>query len=503
MLIKLFPAEIFFCVIILIKLVLNTRLIRNSKTNFPLLYKETFIQILILLLLVLILLLNSDINGVVFNLFYCNLETQQFKVFFLITTFILIPFIKQSLMIQKINFIEYDILFLFSVLSGLLIISSSDLLVVYIIIEMQALCFYVLASFRKNSAFSTEAGIKYFIFGSIFSCFFLLSLSILYGITGTLNFYELNLLSLFYYPKEFDSLLNVSVFFFTILFFFKLAAVPFHFWAPDVYEGSPLASTIIFSILTKPILINLFIKWIFIIGHLYLLINNWLALTGLFSIIIGSFLALKQKRFKKLIIYSSIAQVGFILLSLSLNNYDGMVYTYFFLFAYIMTSILIWGNISYLSGFDAHYNFFFKKSSNSVFISDLINMFEYNSTFSIIFIIIFFSVGGIPPLVGFLAKIFILLELVYAQLNSLAVFVILVSSISIFYYIRIIKIIFFESSLNKWSNIKTNQIFFNLEYLNISFYFIILLQTFLLILFFLPENLIYLSHFFVLTSTFF
>ena len=130
-------------------------------------------------------------------------------------------------------------------------------------------------------------------------------------------------------------------------------------------------------------------------------------------------------------------------------------------------------------------------------------MFEYNSTFSIIFIIIFFSVGGIPPLVGFLAKIFILLELIYAQLNSLAIFVILVSSISIFYYIRIIKIIFFESSLNKWSNIKTNQIFFDLEYLNISFYFIILLQTFLLILFFLPENLIYLSHFFVLTSTFF
>ena len=120
-------------------------------------------------------------------------------------------------MIQKINFIEYDILFLFSVLSGLLIISSSDLLVVYIIIEMQALCFYILASFRKNSAFSTEAGIKYFIFGSIFSCFFLLSLSILYGITGTLNFYDLNLLSLFYYPKEFDSLLNVSIYFFTIL----------------------------------------------------------------------------------------------------------------------------------------------------------------------------------------------------------------------------------------------------------------------------------------------
>ena len=503
MLIKLFQAEIFLCVILLFNLILNTRLICDPEKNFPILHKETFVQNVILFVLVSALLVNSDLNGSIFNLFYCNQKTQNLKFFLIVTAFIITPFVKQSLVIQKINFIEYDIILLLSILSGLLLISASDLLVVYILIEMQSLCFYVLASYRKTSAFSTEAGIKYFIFGSLFSCLFLFGLSILYGVTGSLSFHDLNLLSLFHYPKEFKNILDISIYLITILFLFKLGVVPFHFWAPDVYEGSPLASTIIFSILTKPILINLFIKWIFILGNLYLSLYKLLALVGLLSILVGTFLALKQKRLKKLIIYSSIAQVGFLLSSLSLNTYDGMVYTYFFLIIYILTSILIWGNICLLYSFETTYNSFFKKTTVSLFTSNLSNIFDYNYAWAIIFVIIFFSIAGIPPFVGFLSKIYILLELVYSKLQILSVLILLISSVSIFYYIRIIKIIFFESVSKKWFTINKSQIVFEFYGLSTAFFFLTLFQTLLLIFFFFPNMLINICHLFMLNSLYF
>ena len=504
MLIKLFQAEIFFCLMILLQLIFNTHIIRKSSNNFPILIKETTTQTYILLFIVLILLINSNVTGFLSkNLFYCDQNTQEIKILFVIIILLTLPFIKQSLTVQKINYIEFDTIFLLSVLSGLLLISSSDLLVVYILIEIQALCFYILASFKRNSAFSTEAGMKYFIFGSILSCLFLLALGILYGITGTLNFHDLNILCFFKYPNEFDLMLSISIFLITILFLFKLAVVPFHFWAPDVYEGSPLASTIIFSIFTKPILIHLFMKWIFIIGCLYLTIKNLLAVLGVLSLLVGTFLALKQKRLKKLIIYSSIAQVGYLLLSLCLNSYDGFIFCFFFLIIYLISSILIWGNISLLYNFDNSYNSFYKKSANLFYLSDLKNLFEYNVLWSIMVIIIFFSIAGIPPLVGFLAKIFIILELVYVKLNTIAVLIIALSSISIFYYIRILKIIFFESALDKWKTIRKSQIIFETNNISFLFLTLVIIQSFLLILFFSSDLLIQFCNILVLNSLFF
>jgi len=393
MLIELFLGEIVLCLIILVQLILNTQIIRNPENNFPILLKEMTCQIYVVLFFVIILIFNSKAIGFVpNNLFYCDQNTQQIKVLFLITILLTLPFIKQSLIIQKINYIEFDILLLLSTLASLLLISASDLLAVYVLIEMQSLCFYILASFKRNSVFSSEAGLKYFIFGSIMSCLFLLALGILYGVTGTLNFNDLSILCLFKYPTEFGLMLSISILLITILFLFKLAVVPFHFWAPDVYEGAPLASTIIFSILTKLILTHLFMKWIFVIGYLYLTIQHMLIVCGLASILIGSLLALKQKRLKILVIYSSIAQVGFIILSLSLNNYDGFVYCFFFLIIYILTSILIWGNLTVLQNSNNNYAEFVKQSTDSFFITDLKNLFEYNASWALMFVCIFFSI---------------------------------------------------------------------------------------------------------------
>ena len=244
-------------------------------------------------------------------------------------------------------------------------------------------------------------------------------------------------------------------------------------------------------------------KWIFILGCMYIKIQNLLIVSGVLSIFIGTFLALKQKRFKKLIIYSSIAQVGFLVLALSLNNYDGFVYCLFFLIIYVITSILIWGNISFLYDSDSKYNLFFNKMNNSLFISDLKNFFDYNILWSFAFVMIFFSVAGIPPLVGFLAKIFILLELVYVKLNLTAILVITLSSISIFYYIRILKIIFFERNIDKWSSVKKFQILFDNTNTNSSFLILVIAQSLLLILFFFSDSLLQISQLIVLNSSFF
>jgi len=168
-------------------------------------------------------------------------------------------FIGRSFCLQSINFFEYFTVFLLSLLALLLLINSSDILSAYLIIEMQALCFYILASFKRNSSFSTEAGLKYFISGSFISGVFLLGASLIYGCLGTLNFNILSWLLTFDFSSDFiilRILIIIAVCLITFTLCFKIAAAPFHFWSPDVYEGSPLASTLVFSIIPK---ISLFV----------------------------------------------------------------------------------------------------------------------------------------------------------------------------------------------------------------------------------------------------
>lgn len=231
---QLFLPEIFLCILLLIQLLVNTNKTRNFATNLPLLNKEITTQLYAILFFALFFITNSKVYGVLSNnLLYCDINTQYIKFFILLIGCMITPFIKESLLLQKINFIEFDIIFLLSLIAGLLLISSSDFLIVYILIEMQSLCFYILAGFKRNSGYSIESGLKYFIFGSIISCFFLLGLSFLYAILGTLNLYDLSILCLYSFSTNLNKILFFCIYFLSILFFFKLAVVPFHFWALD------------------------------------------------------------------------------------------------------------------------------------------------------------------------------------------------------------------------------------------------------------------------------
>ena len=496
---KSFIPEIFLSISILCQLIFNIKLINVPKYNYPIIDREVFYQTLFILVCLFFLYSNLKIEGFFSNFLFINDESSKIlKMLTLFVCFFTLNIVFQSFSLQRLNFFEFFIIFLLSLFSLLLLISSSDLISFYLVIEMQSLCFYILASFKRDSAFSTEAGLKYFLSGAFISGVFLFGSSLIYGVLGTLNFNAMNLLLAFplssSHPEQ-ETLLWIGICCVTFTLLFKLACAPFHFWAPDVYEGSPLSSTIIFSIVPKISLVFFFIKWILCLNTLSL--HSLLLFCGVFSAFVGTFFALSQKRLKKLIIYSSISQIGFVVAGLSLNTFGGHTAVLFFLILYIITSILIWTHFSLFYSFQTEINNFYNKKTTSIFLSSLTNFFNVNKLWAFSFVIIFFSIGGIPPLTGFLSKILILFELVDAKEITVACFLIIISSVSVFYYIRILKVMFFEPKSLEKSYEKFQIIFHNIFLDNIYFTTVLLLLI-LILVFYSPTMLILFCQYVVL-----
>lgn len=495
-----FIPELFLSLSILFQLIFNVKLINNSKYNFPIIDKEVFYQTFFILICLFFLYTNLKIEGFLSNFLFFNDEGARIlKILTLLTCFFTLIIVFQSFSLQRLNFFEFFTIFLLSLLSLLLLISSSDLISFYLVIEMQSLCFYILASFKRNSSFSTEAGLKYFISSAFISGVFLFGSSLIYGMLGTLSFNGISLILAFPWDSFFEPQLYVlitGVLCVTATLLFKIACAPFHFWAPDVYEGSPLSSTILFSIVPKLSLTFFFIKWILCLNTLS--IQEFLLFCGVFSALVGTFFALSQHRMKKLIIYSSISQIGFIVAGLSVNTFNGYVSVFFFLIVYVITSILIWSHFSLFYSFQTKIRNFYKKNATSLYISSLTNFFEVNKLWSFSFIVIFFSIAGIPPLTGFLSKIFILLELVSSNKVLSACALIIISSVSVFYYIRIIKIIFFEPKAIE-KNYEKCQIIFHSFFLDTIYFNLVILLSLLILVFFSPTMLILICQYIVLS----
>ena len=498
--IKSFLPETFLSVSILFHLVINVFLINNSKNNFPILNKEIVGQLFFILICLFFLILNNNVESFFYNfLFVYTVSNKYIKLIFILICIFTLLIIVKNFEIQKLNFFEYFSIFLIIILSLLLLIDSADLLSAYILIEIQALSFYILACFKKNSAFSTEAGIKYFVMGSFISGIYLFGCSLIYGLFGTLNFHDLSLL--FFMPLNSSSgfiyyiaLIGIISIIFT--FFFKISSFPFQFWAPDVYEGAPLASTVIFSIIPKLPVFHFLIKWLVIVLPFFIELKFLFFICGLLSIAFGSLWAIRQKRIKRLVILSSIAQVGFVVLALANIEIINLMSIYFFLIIYLLTAILTWLIISNL--------YFFKNNSfkfnnfqlTPIFISNLSYFFKVNSTWTIAFILLFFSIAGIPPFVGFLSKIFIILSVIAFENLVVTFFLVLFSSISVYYYIRLIKITFFEIESKNNLSVDSSLIIFNSFFFNMECLILSLGIFCLLFFFFNPNFLILICHFF-------
>ncbi len=449
-----FIPEMFLALSLLIHLIFNISLLNSNSLKYRVLTLESLFQTIFILSITALLISNTAIEGFFINyLFSFSLGSNYIKFLSILISLFIIVIVYQNFKDQALSFYEYFTLYLIINLALLLLISSTDMLSAYLAIELQTLSFYILASFLRQSCFSSEAGLKYFILGSVFSGCFLFGCSIFYGLFGTLNFNYLSLLLIDFNSISYFKSINFLIVFGLILiistFLFKLGVAPFHFWVPDVYDGIPISSLIIFSILPKVATVYFFIKWLTVLNNTFSSLNFILMLCGLLSLIIGSFFALIQNRLKKLIIYSSIAQMGYVIIGVSqitLNSITGVI---FFLMTYLITLIAFWNLITLFFSFNNRLAKFNKMSLNGFYISSLQNLNSQHFVLSIILSFLFFSIAGIPPFSGFLAKVLILQSLLETHLYAIVSLIVLISLLTLFYYLRLIKILFFEPIISK------------------------------------------------------
>lgn len=474
---KSFTLEFFLLLSLLCLLLYNIFVIMEPSWNFPLIDKEVFYQVIFILLISLILNFNNKILYIsTFGLFTNDLGTINTKMIVLVSILFSIICGKPYFLKHKINLFEYYILLLLASFSLLCLTSSTDLITLYLCLEMQSLCFYVLAAFNRYSVFSTESALKYFVLGAVASCLFLFGSSIIYLLTGTTNLFNLSLIFNNLNVNDINSAyIYISLLFILVTIFFKIAAAPFHIWSPDVYEGAPLSSSIFFILVPKTIFLLLILRLFYMTFFDYFfIIKNVFIFCGILSILVGSFVALQQKRIKRLLIYSSISHIGFILLGYSTGTFLGITSVFYYIIFYIITGFLVWGILSLLTS---------SQSNKFIYLTDYSNLGTTNPALGFALGLGLFSLAGIPPLVGFSMKLFIFEAAINAEMYEISVAIILLSIISSFYYLRFIKIIFFEKK-NNFNNMLKDTSFNN--YLSI----VIALSLFLILFGFINPNLI-------------
>ena len=340
------------------------------------------------------------------------------------------------LKIFKILQIEYSILILTSILGMMVMISSNDLIVFYIGLELQSLSLYVLASFNRDQIKSSEAGLKYFILSALSSGLLLYGCSLIYGFSGTTNF---DLISDSFDEVEYG--LTFGLVFILVGLAFKISAVPFHMWAPDVYEGSPTSVTLFFAIVPKLAALTVFIRFLYI--PFINMIEQWqmiIIFLSIGSMVFGAIAAIGQTNLKRLIAYSSIGHMGYALAGLSTGTNEGIQSSIAYISIYLVMNLGLFSCLFMLKRNDKYYEN----------IEDLSGLSKNHPLLSLSFLIALFSLAGIPPLAGFFAKLYIFKIVIEQSMYFLAIVGLLATVISAFYYLRIIKIIYFDKEKEKY-----------------------------------------------------
>lgn len=337
---------------------------------------------------------------------------------------------------EKMGRFEFPILMLFGSLGMLMMISANDLMSLYVGLETQSLAAYVIAAFRRDSARSSESGLKYFVLGSLSSGLLLYGASLVYGFAGTTSFDKIALM--FDGGVVPSTGLVIGLVFVAAGLAFKISAVPFHMWTPDVYEGAPTPVTAFFAVAPKIAAMALLIRLLIEpFGHL---IHQWqqiIVATSVLSMMLGSFAAIVQTNIKRLMAYSSIGHIGYALVGLAAGTADGVRGVLFYLAIYLFMNVGTFGVILCM-----------KRSGRMVEeVKDLSGLSRTNPLLAGAMAIFMFSMAGIPPMAGFLAKYFVFLAAVEAHLYALAVIGVLTSVVGAFYYLRIVKIMYFDEPL--------------------------------------------------------
>ena len=382
------------------------------------------------------------------------------KIVTLIAAFLVLVISSNYLKTFKIFKIEYPVLILSSVLGMMIMISSNDLIVFYMGLELQSLALYVLATFNRDQLKSSEAGLKYFVLSALSSGLLLYGCSLIYGFTGSTNF---NLIANELNSNEYA--ITFGIVFILVGLAFKISAVPFHMWAPDVYEGSPTSVTLFFAIVPKIAALAVFIRFLYV--PFLNLIDQWqmiLIFLSIASMLFGAIAAIGQTNLKRLIAYSSIGHVGYALAGLATGSNDGIQSSVIYITIYIIMNL---GLFSCLLMMKRNKKYFED-------IDDLSGLSKNHPLLSLSLLLILFSLAGIPPLAGFFAKFYIFKSVLEQSMYFLAIVGLLSTVIAAFYYLRIIKIMYFDKEKEKYDTDHSVWLKFSLTFstLLILMYFI-------------------------------
>ncbi|AHC73554.1 NADH-quinone oxidoreductase subunit N [Candidatus Endolissoclinum faulkneri L5] len=391
---------------------------------------------IIILLLTAILVIQSENTLAFQGLFISDNFARFIKIIIILGAVFSILISFEHLKRSENNLFEYPLLILFTTLGMMLMTSANDLILLYMSVELQSIALYVIATIQRNTLKSTEAGLKYFVLGALSSGILLYGCSIIYGFTGTTSF---NGIATFLSTNRSTSPgLIIGLIFLISGLAFKVSIAPFHMWTPDVYEGVPTPVTALFALAPKVAALALFLR--VMIDPFRDLLISWqpiIAFLSIVSVLIGGLAAIMQTNIKRLMAYSSIAHMGYSLIGLASGNETGVTSVLMYLTTYTFTIIGTFSGILCMR----------RNDSPVENISDLTGLSDTHPIMALALMIFMLSMSGIPPLAGFFGKWFIFMSAIDADLYLLAAIGILSTVISAFYYLRIIKIMYFEEAI--------------------------------------------------------
>jgi NADH-quinone oxidoreductase subunit N len=361
---------------------------------------------------------------------------QMILVGSILTTALAVPFLERG----KTARFEYPVLVLFSTLGMMMMVSANDFMSLYMALELASLPLYVLAAYHRDNPRAAEAGVKYFVLGALASGLLLYGISLLYGFTGTTSFLGLT--------RSFESVSGpVSVGIVVGLVFvlaglaFKVSAAPFHMWTPDVYEGAPTPVTAFFAVAPKIAALCLLTR--VLVEPFGGLTDQWrqvVVALALLSMLIGAFAALNQTNIKRLMAYSSIGHAGYVLVGLATGSVLGVQAILIYLVLYLFMNVAVFAVILSM-----------RRMGRLVEgIADLAGLSRTNPAMAFVMAVLMFSLAGIPPLAGFWGKFYIFMAAIEAGLYTVAVIGVLTSVVAAFYYLRIIKLMYFDEPLDSF-----------------------------------------------------
>jgi NADH-quinone oxidoreductase subunit N len=384
---------------------------------------------------IVVTILNFNVTGVAFNeMVQSNRFVNFFIIIFLIGILFTLLFSKEYLERSTYNFGEYYILILFSTIGMILMVSARDLMIVFLGIEIMSICFYILSGFFRKRLKSSESALKYFLLGAFATGFLLYGIALVYGSSGTTN-----LMKIF---QQISILKGQTIFLIgcgliIVGLSFKIAAFPFHAYAPDVYEGAPTTISGFMSTSGKAAAFGTFLLLtLFIFGNGIIKIRDVIIVISIASMVIGTLVAIVQRNLKRMLAYSSIAHAGYMLIGLAANNLFGFSGILFYLLVYTFMQIGAFAVVSMIE----------KGEDDNLNIRDYYGLGHSNPVLAFFMSIFMFSLAGIPPFGGFFGKYYIFLAAIEANLTWLAIVGALISVVSVYFYINVIVAMYFKES---------------------------------------------------------